>query len=183
MTRHARMRATLCALSTLAFAACGGGAAQQRAQSGMSDAEIAGVLETVNRGEMQQAQLAQRSATNDQVREYASQMMSDHRQALEQQQQLLSPRGITPQPSSLASQVRQRAQMAEQQLQGLEGDAFDRAYMQMQRQMHQEVLTMLEQQLIPAAQDPAYRVYLESLRDDLRAHLEHAQQLERQMAG
>lgn len=186
MTRRIRVPQLAWLLAALPLAACGGGGtgtASGRAQTGMSDAEIAGVLDVANRGEVQQAQLARDNASATQVRSYATAMLQGHGQAIEQQQQILSPRGVQPAQSAMAEQIRQRSMQVEQRLQGLSGEEFDRAYMQAQLQQHRDLLRMLDQQLIPSAQDPAYRAYLERLREDLEAHLRHAERIEAEVIG
>ncbi len=184
MTRRIERTTLLAACcAALALAACGGAAVQQRSEGAMTDAEIAAVLDVANMGEIQQAQLASRNASDEQVRSYATAMLTGHRDALEQQEALLRPRGITPTESTLSQQLRQRGRALEQQLQGLSGEEFDRAYMQAQLQQHQDLLRLLEQQLIPSAQDPAYRVYLERLRDDIAAHLQNAQRIQQEVVG
>lgn len=149
----------------------------------MSDAEIAAVLEVANRGEIQQARMATENASAPEVRGFATAMMTGHQQALEEQQQLLAPRGITPAPSPLAQQIEQHARMTEQRLRGMRGPEFDRAYMQAQLEQHRNLLQLLDQQLIPNAQDPAYRAYLERLRDDVAAHLRNAERINREVVG
>lgn len=181
--RNERITILAACCAALALAACGGATMQQRPEGAMTDAEIAAVLDVANMGEIQQAQLASRNASDEQVRSYATAMLTGHRNALEEQEALLRPRGITPTESTLSQQLRERGRALEQQLQGLEGEQFDRAYMQAQLEQHQNLLRLLEQQLIPSAQDPAYRVYLERLRDDVAAHLQNAQRIEQEVVG
>lgn len=170
------------------LAACGGGQEARLAQvrqpsQPMTDAEIAAVLDAVNRAEIQQAELARERAEDNQVRNYATSMLTGHRAAVQQQQMILQERGIARLDTVLSAEMREQAQRIEQELAGLQGPEFDRAYMDAQMRQHQQVLTMLENQMIPAAQDPQYRAYLEQLRSRLEMHLRNAEQIQMQTAG
>jgi putative membrane protein len=177
----------------LALAACahnrGGGAtagmsgASAMAGGNLSDAQIAGVLDAVNLGEVQQAHLAQEKATEPAVRNYANAMMNGHQAAARQQAEVLDQRGIAPQETDLSRQLRQQSQQEEQRLSQLEGPAFDRAYIQAQIRSHQDALNLIDQQLLPNASDPAYRAYLEQLRGHLQQHLSQAQQVQSAAMG
>lgn len=153
------------------------------AQGSLTDPQIAGVLEAVNLGEVQQAHLAREKATEPDVRSYADMMMTGHEQVARQQAQVLDQQGITPQESDLSRQLRMQSQQQEQQLSQLTGPDFDRAYMQAQVRAHQDALNLLDQKLIPNASDPAYRAYLEQVRGHIQQHLSQAQQIQSRTMG
>ncbi len=172
-----------CAHNRGAGATAGMGTTGAMAAGNLSDAQIAGVLEAVNLGEVQQAHLAQEKATEPAVRNYADNLRSGHELAARQQSMVLDQQGITPEETDLSRQLRQQSQQEEQRLSQLSGAEFDRAFVQAQVRTHQDALNLLEQKLIPNASDPAYRAYLEQLRGDLQQHLAHAQQLESGTVG
>lgn len=152
----------------------------QQPEGAMADAEIAAVLDAANRAEIEHAQLARDRAETNEVRGYATAMLTGHRAAVEQQDLILQERGISTRESPLSQQIERQAREVRQQLGDLEGEDFDRAYMQTQLQQHQQLLTMLEEQLIPAAQDPQYRMYLEQRRSNLMEHLRNAERIQQQ---
>lgn len=175
----------LAALSIFA-AACahqGRGAAEGRAAAELSDAEIAAVLDVANRGEIEQAELARQRASEQQVRGYATAMIAGHGAAARQQSQILEQRGIQPEFNAVAGRVMDQSMQTQEVLRDLEGEAFDRAYMQAQLQQHRELLRMLDQELIPSVQDPQYRAYLEQLRGDIEAHLTNAERIQSDLVG
>lgn len=186
-----RSRYLLFAVLPLALAACmhggGTGAAtttQPSAMAGpMTDAQIAGVVDAVNLGEVQQAHMAQERASKDEVRMFANHMMTGHQAAARQQAQVLDRAGIMPEETDLSRQLRNQGQQTEQQLSGLRGDQFDRAYIDSQVRQHRAALQLLDEKLIPSAQDPAYRAYLERVRSEVAQHLATAEQIEARTVG
>jgi putative membrane protein len=170
---------------TAALVACGGAQQGQPAgmqgAAGMTDAEIAAVLDAVNRAEVQQAEMAQERAETDEVRSYASRMLNEHQNAMERQDMLLQERGIPTRDNAVSQQVEQQAMQTQRELANLQGEDFDRAYVQAQMRQHERVISILEQQLIPAAQDPEYRMYLQQQLATLNQQLQWAEQLQQQM--
>lgn len=178
----------LSALTVLLAASCG----QQRpapahgraaTEGPLTDAKIAAVLEVANRGEIEQAELARQRASQDVVRGFATAMITGHGAAAREQSQILEQRGIRPEFNSMADRMMDRGMETQERLRNLEGEAFDRAYMQAQLEQHRELLRMLDQELIPAAQDPQYRAYLEQLRTDVQSHLTSAERIQNQLVG
>jgi putative membrane protein len=171
------------------LAACGGGmqgqqgGMQQGGTASMGDAEIAAVLDAANRAEIQQAELARERAEAEEVRQYATALLSGHQSAVERQDMILQERGIPTRDNPMSQQLEQQAMQVQQELANLDGEQFDRAFLEAQMRQHQQLISMLEQQLIPAAQDPQYRAYLEQQLGSLQAHLRNAQRLQQQVAA
>lgn len=165
-------------------AAAAGGTATAGMMAGpMTDAEIAAILDVANRGEIEQAELARQRAQGEQVRNYATAMIAGHGAATRQQSQILEQRGITPQHNAMSEQLMDQSMQTQEILRNLRGREFDRAYMDAQLQQHEELLRMLDDQLIPNAQDPQFRAFLEQLRGDVAAHLANAQRIRGELAG
>jgi putative membrane protein len=58
----------------------------------------------------------------------------------------------------------------------LSGAAFDKAYLDNEIAYHQAVLDMLDQKLVPAAQNAELKDLLTSVRPAFVAHLDHAKE-------
>jgi putative membrane protein len=110
-------------------------------------------------------------------------MITGHGAAARQQSQILEQRGIRPEFNATAGRMMDQGMQTQEALRNLEGEAFDRAYMRAQLEQHRELLRMLDQQLIPSAQDPQYRAYLEQLRADIEAHLASAERIQSDLVG
>ncbi|HEX7044461.1 MAG TPA: DUF4142 domain-containing protein [Burkholderiales bacterium] len=131
----------------------------------------------INVAEQEMAELAQERAAGDAVKKYAERMIEEHEQANEKLQSLAEKRDV-----ELPDEPGARHKQQAQRLSKLEGKAFDQAYMESQVQAHQEAIKMFEQQA-KTAQDPDAQRYAQQMLPALRAHLKHAQQLQKQAAG
>lgn len=149
----------------------------------LGDAKIAAIVDVANQGEVQQAELARERAAQPEVLGFATAMIAGHGAAAREQSQLLEQRGIEPEFSAIAEGLMDRSMETQEALRGLRGPAFDRAYMQAQLDQHRDLLRMLDEQLIPSADDPRYRAYLEQLRAEVAQHLTHAERIRGNLTG
>lgn len=150
----------------------------------MTDANVAAVLSVADSGEIRPSQLAVNQAQNAQVREYAQMMVRDHGMLEDSLRALAQRLNVTPQPNQLSQQMRTQADSAVQALQGQSGAAFDQAYMQWMVQSHQATLNALDQQLIPAVQNPEMRTAVQQrVRPAVEQHLQRAQQIQSSLGG
>ena len=141
----------------------------------MTDAEILGVLSEVNFGEVKAAQLAQERSSNPAIDEFAQHMIHVHSDA---QGKVLSVGALEPDTSGgLSRSLEQQASADVSKLQALSGPEFDRAYVESQAKMHQQVLDTIDSKLLPQATKPEVKTLLETLRPQVAEHLAQAQQL------
>jgi putative membrane protein len=163
------------------LAACGGASRQPSQSAGasgaISDAEIAAVLEVINRAEIQQAELANERAEAAEVRGFAASQLTDHRAAVERQDAILQERGIPTRDNPTSRDLELRSAETRDLLADLDGADFDRAYLDAQLRQHRRLIAMLDEELIPAARDPQYRVFLAQQRGELARHLQAVEQL------
>jgi putative membrane protein len=136
----------------------------------LTDAQIAGVTNFVNSGEIQQAQLAQSKSKDPHVLSFASMMISHHGEAKEQQAQL----GMSPAGSSVLQRLSSEGQRTLATLRDKSGKDFDRAYLQAQVEGHQKVLETLDRQLLPNAKNQQFRSQLQNMRSTVQQHLQLA---------
>lgn len=136
----------------------------------LSDAQIAAVTDAVNTAEIEQAQLAQSKSTNPQVQSFAGMMIAHHGQAKRKQTTL----GIAEAESPLSLKLAAQTHTTVEQLKQKSGSEFDRAYLEAQVDAHQQVLDTIDQQLLPSAQNPQLKAYLEELRPQVAEHLQQA---------
>jgi putative membrane protein len=136
----------------------------------LSDAQIATITDKVNTAEIEQARIAQTKSSDEQVRQFAQMMIEHHGQAKAQQAGL----GLGTADSPLSQELDREAQSTLETLQAKSGAEFDRAYLQAQVDAHQKALDTIRQQLIPNAQAPELRSYLENLAPQVEQHLTQA---------
>jgi putative membrane protein len=150
----------------------------QKAAPDLSDPEVAHVAVTANSIDIELAKLAQTRARNDQVLKFAATMITDHSAVNQQAAALASRLGVTPKDNAVSQSLLKGAAEAKTSIQGLQGSAFDRAYIDREVAYHQAVLDALDGLLIPTTSNADLKKLLVDVRPAIAAHLAHAKKLQ-----
>ncbi len=67
-------------------------------------------------------------------------------------------------------------------LNGLSGNAFDKAYIDGEVKLHQQVIEVADKQLVPNVKNDELKALLVKVRPALVSHLEHAKQIQTSLA-
>ncbi len=144
----------------------------------VNESDIAGIITTVNQGELQINTLAISNATAANVRTFAQQMVAEHTTALAEAQALFTSLSISAASNFTTQNLQSLVQDARTMLVNTApGPAFDRAFLQNQVQMHQMVLGMIDTMLLPSAHSPQLIQFLQRQRVQVAAHLSLAQSI------
>jgi putative membrane protein len=188
-----------------------------------ADEAIVRVLDTVNTGEIAEAELATEQAQDEEVRRFAEMMITDHSQLSSRAPSETvdattsgddpagdapatspttapqadgaaagtpnasvspaQPSGVDMQesPEMLIQRLRSESQAVQEELQGLTGEAFDRAYIERQVVAHQGALDLIDAQLLPNAEATELRETLEAARPVIASHLEEARRIQQRL--
>ena len=146
--------------------------------SALTDPQIAHVAVTANTIDVETAQLAESRTTTSEVLNFAQTMVTDHTAVNEQASALVQRLGVTPEENAVSRSLQTDAAAARRELEGLSGEAFDRAYVEREVAYHQAVLDALDQTLIPGASNEELRGLLQQVRPAIATHLEHARSLQ-----
>jgi putative membrane protein len=144
----------------------------------MTDPQIAQIAMTANSTDSAHGAMAEPKATNAEVKDFARTMVTDHGMLNQQARDLATRLGLTPMTSDAETQLKRDADMAMTNMSSLTGAAFDKAYIDHEVTMHQQVLTTLDQTLIPGAQNAELKTLLQQARDAVNGHLERARRLQ-----
>lgn len=150
---------------------------QQMAVQAAQDAQVAAVARTANTGEVQQGEVARDRATNAEVRQFATMMVEDHTRANQELETLASTRGIAFAEGAATDTLRRNAETSVSNLRQYSGVELDRAYIRHQVELHQYLLNVIDQNLLPATSDAEMRTYLQTMRGSVATHLEQARQI------
>jgi putative membrane protein len=142
-----------------------------------SDPHIVGIVMAANQGEIDQGNAAASRATNADVRAFAQMMVRDHSTALGAVRDTAGRGGITSADNDTTAALQRTSRETITNLATYSGAEFDRQYMQTQINLHQWLLTALDQHLIPLARNRDLRSLLETQRVSVAAHLEQARAL------
>jgi putative membrane protein len=146
-----------------------------------TDPQIAGIVQTANQIDINQAKLALKKTSNQQVKEFANQMISDHTNLEKSVNDLAKKLGVTPEDSATSKELKQQAAAETTKLKSLSGAAFDKEYATHEVAYHQAVIDAAKTTLIPNAKNAELKSALEGAAPLLQGHLEHAQQLEQSL--
>ena len=145
--------------------------------SGPSDPEIAHIAYTAGVLDAAAGSTAATKSTNPAVRQFAETMVRDHNSVNASALELVEKLKVTPQPNAISESLSTQAKATAARLAGLEGAAFDRAYVQNEVEFHRAVNDALRTTLIPNADNADLKALLETGLSLFEAHQKHAEHL------
>jgi putative membrane protein len=143
-----------------------------------TEAQIFGILNAANTGEINEAQLAKTKSANPDVTTLADEMIKDHTKMNDDGSALAAKLGITPADSTESNKLRIDSSTQMTKLESKSGRDFDKAYVDATIKNHKDVLHLIDHTLLPAAKNPEITSMLKSARPIVQAHLEHAQHVQ-----
>ncbi len=146
-----------------------------------TDPQIVQIVQTANEIDIDQAKLALRKTKNQQVKDFANQMISDHEALHKNVADLAKKLNVTPQQSDTSKQLKQQADDEAKKLKSLSGSAFDKEYVSHEVAYHQAVIDAATKVLLPNAQNADVKSALQSAAPLLQGHLQHAQHLQEEL--
>ena len=141
-------------LRILVFAgalALGPAAAAQDA--GINDAQIAHIAYTAGQLDVEAGRQALAKTTDPEVRAFAETMVRDHAAVNDQALALVGRLNVTPEANPVSASLTEQAAATRERLAALEGEAFDRAYVENEVAFHRTVNEALSGTLIPSARN------------------------------
>ena len=151
------------------------------AQPMLTDNQILGFTHAANLGEIEQGRLAQTKAKESKVKAFAAMMVKDHTDADNKGKALAKKANLVPEPSPATDSLKTGAEAATTALKNETGADFDKGYVDTQVKEHREVLESLDGKLIPSATNADLKTYLGDVRATVAMHLQHAEDLQKQM--
>jgi putative membrane protein len=140
-----------------------------------TDAQIAHIAYTAGQIDVTAGKQALARSRNPAVRSFAEQMVRDHAAVNDQAVALVTKLGVTPEANETSAALSAQAEREMQRLAGLEGAAFDRAYVENEIAFHRTVNGALGTVLIPAAHNPELKSLLETGLTLFQEHQKHAE--------
>lgn len=147
-----------------------------------SDADIAHILVTANTIDIENGKLAKRRTENAAVQTFAERMIDDHTALNTQAEQLATRLDLTPTDNATSQALMKEHQANTEMLKNLEGAAFDKAYIDQEVSLHAKLVDQVDRVLLPNAKNPELKSLVEGARPVIAAHLEHAKQVQQQLA-
>ena len=142
-----------------------------------NDAQIAHIAYTAGQIDIKAAELALQKSKNKEVRDFAENMVRDHKAVNDQALALVKKLHVTPQDNDTSKALVKQADAKEAELKQLSGAAFDKAYAENEVAYHKTVNGALETILIPDASNPELRDLLTTGLKIFQGHEQHAEQV------
>jgi len=151
----------------------GGSAYAQSAKP--NDAQIAHIAYTAGLADIANAEQAMKKSKNKEVREFAQDMLRDHKAVNDQALALVKKLKVTPQDNDTSKAIAKGQADERTKLAKLSGKAFDKAYADNEVAYHKTVNGALQQTLIPSASNAELKSLLETGLKIFQGHEQHAE--------
>lgn len=142
-----------------------------------SDPQIAHIAYTAGEIDIKTAELALKTSQNKQVREFAEEMVRDHKAVNDKALALVKKLNVKPEDNDTSRSLVQHADQERTKLMTLKGAEFDKAYMENEVAYHKTVNGALTNTLIPSAQNAELKSLLQSGLKIFQGHEQHAEQI------
>lgn len=150
----------------------------QAQQPALDDAQILQALTVANDLDVANGKLAEKKASNGEVKSFARRMVADHQQANDEGKTVSKQTKMSPRASALSDDLKASGKEAMKEIHDLKGGDFDRAYIKNEVLLHQKVLDTIDNNLMPNAKDPSVKALLSKVRPVIASHLEHAKKIQ-----
>ena len=146
--------------------------------AGPTDPQIAHIVVTANQVDIDAGKLAESKGSNAEVKAFGKRMVTDHTGVNKQAVALVQKLGVKPEDNPTSESLKKGGEDNLKNLKGLNGAAFDKAYVDHEVAYHQAVLDAVDKTLIPNAKNAELKSLLEKTRPAFVAHLDHAKQIQ-----
>lgn len=184
--RHFSMRSVVLSLGVLgavgtlsllpAAARAQGPAAAAAPAATLNDPTIVAIFDAANSWDMETGALGARKATTRALRDFAAQLVRDHRAVRQQGRDLATKLGVTPTPPRDFAMAKDHA-TAMRELEEAHGKAFDRAFLEHEVRFHKAVIDAVNQTLLPSLHNEQVKDLVKKVAPAFQAHMEMAQHL------
>ena len=140
-----------------------------------SDPQIAHIAYTAGVIDIEAAKQAIAKSKNKDVVAFAEDMVRDHEEVNKQALALVKKLNVTPEDNATSQSLASSATDTRNKLAGLEGAAFDKAYVDNEVAYHKQVNGALETLLIPSASNGELKSLLETGLKVFQGHQQHAE--------
>jgi putative membrane protein len=159
--------------------------AQQKAEAAapvLDDATIVAIFDNANTADIETGSLAEKRGHSAEVRQFGAMLARDHAMVRQQGRDLAKKLGVTPTPPAGDKSLQDQAAVI-RRLSALEGEAFDRAFLQREVQFHKDVIAAVKTTLLPAIKNQELKALVVKVAPAFEAHQQMAENLGKQLAG
>ena len=145
----------------------------------LSDAEVAHTAVTANQIDIDFAEIAKSKSSNADILKFAETMANDHKAVIAQAVSVAGKLGVTPVNNDVSKQLIADADKTKKDLRATSKKDFNKAYIDNEVSYHKAVISAVEGLLIPETENSELKELLENVVPALKAHLEHAEMVQK----
>jgi putative membrane protein len=149
----------------------------------LTDPEIAKVAVVANQIDIGYATIARKRSKNADVLKFAQTMIDDHTSVINQAVALVTKLGVTPKDNAVSKKLLADAEKTKKMLNAKAAKDFDKAYVDNEVAYHKAVIGAVETVLVPQSQNAELKKLLQDVLPTLKAHLAHAEMVQKMFAG
>jgi putative membrane protein len=138
---------------------------------------------TANDVDIEDGRLAKRRSQNGDVLAFAERMITEHEALNTQLRDVTGRAAIVLADNDTSRAMKREHETVKKTLEGLEGSAFDKAYLDREVQLHEKVIDQIDRVLLPNTKQAELRTVIESARTVLVAHRDQAKQLQQKLTS
>ncbi len=144
----------------------------------LTDPEIASVAVTANQIDINYAKIAQGKSKDPEIKSFAEMMIKDHQSVIDKAVALVKKLNVTPKDNALSKKLNSDAEATKKMLSAKSGVEFNKAYINNEVNYHKAVRDVIQNTLIPQAQNAELKALLEDVLPVVQTHLDHAQMVQ-----
>jgi putative membrane protein len=152
--------------------------AHAQAQTAPDQNQVAKIMKTANDMEIKAAKVAKSKAQNAEVKAFAEEMIKAHEENNKEAKKITKTNDINPKSSDGSKSLEKEAESKVSDMKKMKGLDFDKAYIDSQVNMHEQLLTDLDTKFIPAATNVNFKTFLETTKSHVQEHLAKAKTIQ-----
>ena len=145
----------------------------------LSDAEVAFAAVTANQIDISYADIAKERSKDTDILKFAETMQRDHNAVIAQAVALAKKLGVVPKDNSVSQALLADAEKTKSMLRSKTAATFNKAYIDNEVTYHKSVIAAVEELLIPETENTELKELLQNVVPALKAHLMHAEMLQK----
>ena len=148
------------------------------ADAAITDANIGAIVLAANQIDIDYGNIALAKSKNKKVRDFAHRMVTDHSAVQKSVIDLAAKLKLTPEENATSKGLKDRAVQITAKLNSLDGDSFDKFYIDNEVAYHKQVVDAVQTVLIPNAKNTELKSALVGALALFLKHLEHGRQIQ-----
>lgn len=148
-------------------------------QDTSKETNILAVIEQIDKNEINAANVALSKTTNDDVKDFADDMKSDHQKNLEDAHDLIKKLNLSFTTSEMATSLAKKGETGLKGLESMQGSQFDKAYIDAMVKGHTEALNFINMTISKTANaDSDFVDFLKDTQKTVSHHLDEAKEVQ-----